>query len=308
VPFSRQLTGALPLKTTASVPTAPLFKADTKRPRPAYGRLATLSVLLFATLVLTSAVSFPAHAQTLPASVQWQPLGNDLERSEFTFNVGAVFTSSIVLVRSELQRYRLRTIRASEFGWKRATVRALCRAAGATVCSNANFFDEQGKALGLVISRGIIHQKIHKGGSVLTGILFATSKSVKVLPRDAFSPSQAVEAVQSGPRLVSGAQPVSGLHDGSLSSNLSGACIDTQGRLVIFRVTSGVFGCTIRQLQNVLLSPLINCVDAINFDGGGSSQLYVSDDVPGGPDRRQEEFLSGLDPVPVAVGLFYSNP
>jgi len=78
--------------------------------------------------------------------------------------------------------------------------------------------------------------------------------------------------------------------------------------LVIFRVTSGVFGCTIRQLQNVLLSPLINCVDAINFDGGGSSQLYVSDDVPGGPDRRQEEFLSGLDPVPVAVGLFYSNP
>ena len=202
---SQQLRAAFILKTTASVPAVvPYYAANISRSR-GFEKLAALCSFIF--VILSISLASSAHAQTLPTTIQWQPLGNDLERSEFTFNVGAVFTSSIVLVRSELQRYRLRTIRASEFGWKRATVRALCRAAGASVCSNANFFDEQGKALGLVISRGIIHQKIHKGGSVLTGILFATSKSVKVLPRDAFSPSQAVEGVQSGPRL---ARPATG--------------------------------------------------------------------------------------------------
>jgi exopolysaccharide biosynthesis protein len=243
-------------------------------------------------------------AQTLPQSINWEPLGADLERAQFSFSVGAVFTSSIVLVRSDLDRYKVRAIRATEFGWKRATIRALCRVSGATVCINANFFDEQGKPLGLVVSRGIMYQKIHRGGGTLTGVLVATAKQTKILHRDSFSAQGVIEGVQAGPRLISSGQPVKGLHDASLSSNLSGACLDKDNRFILYRVTSGVFGATIRQLQEVLLHPSIGCTEAINFDGGGSSQMYVNDEIPGNPEHTSEEFYSGLDSVPVAIGLF----
>ncbi len=245
-----------------------------------------------------------AVAQNLPQSIDWNPVSKDIDVSRFTVSVGALFTSSLVVVRSPLTQHHLRVIRASEFGWRRANVKSLCKAAGATVCINASFFDEQGRALGLLINRGIIHQKMHKGGSVLTGVLLATSKQIRITARDTFTTEQAIEAVQSGPRLVADGQPVRGLHDASLSSNLSGACIDKDGNAVLYRVTSGMFGCTIRQLQKILLSPLISCVDAINFDGGGSSQMYISEPIPQTDPSGAEIYLAGADEVPVAVGLF----
>ena len=287
----------------ALVLTVPLLRALTLHRAP-NRRLVT--TLLLALGVCTAIHTLPqyASAQSLPSTLTWERLGSDLERTQFSFNVGALFTSSIVIARSSLNEYRLRAIRASEFGWKRASVKALCKAAGAAVCINANFFDEQGKALGLIISRGIIHQKLHRGGGVLTGVLLATPKSVRITSRDTFTPAQAVEAIQAGPRLVSDGEPVRGLHDASLSSNLSGACIDKDQRILIYRVTSGLFGSTIRQLQKLLLDPLLGCVEALNFDGGGSSQLFISSKIAGA-DPRAEEFLTGEDDVPVAVGLFH---
>lgn len=294
---------SLLLKSVNSRP--PLSRRTHSRSKLTALRRSTLSVagIVIGTLALLSFAS-PAYSQSLPPSLTWERLGSDLERTQFSFNVGALFTSSIVIARSSLTEYTLRTIRASEFGWKRASVKALCKAAGAAVCINANFFDEQGKALGLVISRGIIHQKLHRGGGVLTGVLLATSKAVRITSRDTFTPAQAVEAIQAGPRLVSDGEPVRGLHDASLSSNLSGACIDKEQRLLIYRVTSGLFGSTIRQLQKLLLDPLLGCVEALNFDGGGSSQLFISSKISGA-DPRAEEFLTGEDDVPVAVGLFH---
>jgi hypothetical protein len=282
-------------------------KLLTKKQRVSLVRIrhhVALQLVAVAVVALVSSHPSPVLAQSLPPTLAWERLGNDLERTQFSFNVGALFTSSIVIARSSLTEYRLRTIRASEFGWKRASVKALCKAAGAAVCINSNFFDEQGKALGLVISRGIIHQKLHRGGGVLTGVLLATPKAVRITSRDTFTPAQAVEAIQAGPRLVSDGEPVRGLHDASLSSNLSGACIDKEQRLLIYRVTSGLFGSTIRQLQKLLLDPLLGCVEALNFDGGGSSQLFISSKISGS-DPRAEEFLTGEDDVPVAIGLFH---
>jgi hypothetical protein len=266
--------------------------------------IAAFLIAAAAACISLRGTSLLAHAQDAPQSMQWQRIGTDLERADFTFSDGALFTSSITLVRSNLEKYKLRTIRADEFGWKRTDIRTLCRASGASVCINANFFDEQGKALGLVISRGLINQKIHKGGDTLTAILYATPNTTKIVHRDAFSGGGAIEAVQAGPRLVYAGHPIQGLRDSALASNLSGACIDTQGRFVVFRVTTGVFGGSITKLQDILLHPSIGCSEAINFDGGGSSQLYIGSSLAGNPDRTKEDFLAGQDTVPVAIGLF----
>ena len=252
--------------------------------------------------VLTWALT--AYADNLPAELPWEKLGNGLEQTNFKMNGESIISSSIAIVRSDMRSHRLATIRASEFGWKHATVQALCKASGAVACINANFFDEQGKPLGLVMSRGIIHQRIHKGGGLLTGILYVTPKSIGIAYRDTFSPEGVVEAIQAGPRLVSKGAVVEGLKESSRSSNLSGICLDAQQRVIIFRVTSGVFGGSLHQLQSVLANPTIGCVEALNFDGGGSSSMYISGEIQGHAGAVREENFPGTDEVPVAIGLF----
>ena len=245
----------------------------------------------------------PALAQPLTEPLTWDKLSSGLEQTNFKINGDSIISSSIAIVRSDMQSHRIATIRASEYGWKHATVQALCKASGAVACINANFFDEQGKPLGLVIGRGILHQKIHKGGGLLTGILFVTPKSVGVAYRDTFSTEGVVEAVQAGPRLVSKGVIVEGLKESARSSNLSGICIDAEQRVSIFRVTSGVFGGSLLQLQNVLTQPQIGCVEALNFDGGGSSSMYISGEIQGHAGAVREENFPGTDEVPVAIGL-----
>lgn len=268
---------------------------------------ALTSLLRLGVIALTTVVwdvVAPALAQTRNETLTWDKLSSGLEQTNFKINGDSIISSSIAIVRSDMQSHRIATIRASEYGWKHATVQALCKASGAVACINANFFDEQGKPLGLVISRGIIHQKIHKGGGLLTGILFASPKSVGVAHRDGFSSEGVVEAVQAGPRLVSNGAIVDGLKESARSSNLSGICIDTQQRVSIFRVTSGVFGGSLLQLQNVLTQPQIGCVEALNFDGGGSSSMYISGEIQGHAGAVREENFPGTDEVPVAIGLF----
>ena len=260
------------------------------------------AVVLIVTVMWGGLVS--ALAQPLPEPLAWDKLSSGLEQTNFKINGDSIISSSIAIVRSDMQSHRIATIRASEFGWKHATVQSLCKASGAVACINANFFDEQGKPLGLVISRGIIHQKIHKGGGLLTGILFVTPKSVGVAFRDTFSTDGVVEAVQAGPRLVSKGAIVEGLKESARSSNLSGICIDAQQRVSIFRVTSGVFGGSLPQLQSVLTQPQIGCVEALNFDGGGSSSMYISGEIQGHAGAVREENFPGTDEVPVAIGLF----
>ena len=248
--------------------------------------------------------ALPSPLRAEAPQLAWEKIGDDLEQATGKLNQDSVFSASIVLVRSALLRFNLQTIRASEYGWKHATIRSLCRAAGASVCINSNFFDEQGKALGVVISRGIIHQKAHRGGGTLTGILFATSKGVGITHRDTFSINGVVEAAQAGPRLISQGQIVPGLKESSFRTNLSGVCLDSKGRIVLYRVTAGVFGSSLPLLQNLLLSPAVECLDALNLDGGGSSQLYLAGEIPGHAGAVREENFAGRDEVPIALGLF----
>jgi exopolysaccharide biosynthesis protein len=254
-------------------------------------RVATLACILWCPATV---------AQQDDLKVSWKQLNPGLETSQIALHYGTMFSSSIVLVRSD-SSYSLRAIRASQFGWNRASVKALCKAAGADACINANFFDEQGRPLGLVVSRGIIYNKMHHGGGTLTGVLYSTDNETRIVHRDSFSFSGAVEAIQAGPRLISNGKPIEGIKDSSSSSNLSGVCLDADHRLILFRVNAGVFGGSLNGLQKNLLRPEIGCVDALNFDGGGSSQLFISAETTS---LESDENLSDEDDIPVALGFF----
>jgi len=247
---------------------------------------------------------YQSIAIAAPYELAWDKLNEDLDVAQVTVPQGALFSSELVLFRSSLLRYRIGVIRASEYGWYRNTARALGRESRATLAINANFFDEKGKALGLVISRGIISQSVHKGGSTLSGIFSISSSGPVIINRSQLSPHGILEAVQAGPRLLVNGEPVKGIRDPDVLTKRSGICIDREKRVVIYCVSSGLLGVSISQLQSILTLPSVGCEDALNLDGGGSSQLYLN--VPESSTFK-ELFIEGTDTIPVALGLFPIN-
>ena len=263
---------------------------------PFFSRITAHSII-----VASLFFSLPAAAQD---SAQWRTLGDDLEFAELSVSTRIFFSSKLTFLRTSLARYRVGLVRAAEFGWKRADVKTLCQASRAAVGINSNFFDEQGDPLGLVVTRGIMHQRIHQGGSTLTGVFQASRKRISIVNRSSFSREQALEALQAGPRLLASGQPVAGLRETLSLPKRAGVCIDSQGRLIFFAVSSRFFGLSLDTLQQTLRRPEIDCSDALNLDGGGSVQLYVSGKLPGAAHETAEISITGDDQVPVILALF----
>jgi exopolysaccharide biosynthesis protein len=145
---------------------------------------------------------------------------------------------------------------------------------------------------------------MHNGGGTLTGVLYATADSVGITHRGTFSAERVIEASQAGPRLISEGAPVVGIKGTSSPTNLSIACLDKRGAVILLRVSLAMFGSSMREIQDTLLHPNLGCIEALNFDGGGSSQMHISGGVAGHQGATREEDFPGRDEVPVAIGLF----
>jgi exopolysaccharide biosynthesis protein len=183
-------------------------------------------------------------------------------------------------------------------------VRRLVEASGAIVGINANFFDTEGRALGLVVSDGVVRQRLHGGGRTLTGVFAIDKNGPKIEGRIAYAPAGVTEAVQAGPRLIVNGVPSTGLSTSGASSRRAGVCVDDAGRVLLFAVSSGLLGLTLQEFQNLLMQRDLKCRDALNLDGGGSVQLSVVPGVVPGGLKTAEIFIPGADEVPVMLGLF----
>ena len=254
-------------------------------------------LLTFLICVFATATS---HAED---SVQWNRLGDDLEVAQIDLGSGLIFYPQLTLVRTSLKHYRVEAFRAETFSKRAIDVREMAQASRAIVGINANFFDEQHKPLGLIISRGNLVQGLHRGGQTLTGVFKVTRNSIGIASRAEFNAAAVVEAIQAGPRLLANTQRISGLRDATVSSRRAGVCIDSSNRL-LFYVVSSIIGATLDQIQSALLLPGIGCVDALNLDGGGSAQLYISSELAGAAKGASPIYISGGDEVPVMLGLF----
>ena len=253
--------------------------------------LRALLILLFLGL------STCTHADELV--VNFERVGDDLEIAESEIDTGSLFDARVVLVRSSLRRYSITAIQAPSGG---SDVRQMCEDAHAVACVNANFFDVDGKALGLVISRGITHHKLHLGGQTLSGVLALTPDGVRIAERDAINLASVTEAIQAGPLLlVAGAKRA--ISERGAPTRRAGVCIDSQKRLVVFAVSSSFSGVSISALQDLLASKQVGCRDALNLDGGGSAQLFVNPHLPGAAQDFLGVDIQGRDQVPVALGL-----
>ena len=258
-----------------------------------------INFLLYLTLAIRPCQADP--------NASWQRLGQDIELLKYSLNqTSGIFSNELTAIRTSLERFRVAAIVASDFNLEALDAKLACERSKAVVCINANFFDERGKALGLVISRGVKRQGIHLGGRTISGVFQVTRDGVAIVHHSSFAPVGVLEAIQAGPRLVDNGALV-GTGDRA-SSNRSGVCLDRNKRLILYSIVSGLGGTTFPELQTLLKSLPFDCQDALNLDGGGSTQLYISAAVPGTPKTFSPIFVGGRDRVPVFLGLFPSEP
>lgn len=225
----------------------------------------------------------------------WKELDDDLWFKSIEYNSG-FFSSNLILIKTKLQKFDLSVASAKDLGKERLYVDEAVIKSNAIFGINANYFDEFGKPLGLVVTKGIQRAKVHRGGDTLTGIFYLNKSNYKIINRDEWNANFAVEAVQGGPRLISNNQIVDKIKNQNSTSRRSGICINKNDELILF-VTSGITGISINQLQNILLEN--GCQEALNMDGGGSAQAYMSSRNK----LNQELLVNGRDPVPVFLLL-----
>jgi uncharacterized protein YigE (DUF2233 family) len=232
------------------------------------------------------------------ASQSWDYVDRDIEILKIRMLNFSYAPIQALFIRSTLTKSSLKVIQANEFGKERMFASDIVDLAKVGMAINANYFDESGKALGLAISRGLLFQTAHHSGNTLTGVFYVDKNGPHITHRDSFKSEGVTEAVQAGPRLLTKGQPILFKENGNRSRR-SGVCIDNKKRVVFFLVNAWPFGVSFTELQGILTGKEISCVDALNFDGGGSSQLAVK--VAGTSSSQVD--LRGSDPVPVFVTL-----
>jgi|GEM_PF-1345801 len=231
----------------------------------------------------------------------WHKIAPGLWRSQYSLTSPALaLISTVELLRCSLRVNELRPVVKKIDGHNATfTISSALLEQRALVGINANFYDPNGHPLGLVVANRKTINPIQNGGDLLTGIFaIYSSGPPKILHRNEMSFENLVSAVQAGPRLVV-AGAASELSSTQNFTRRSGVAINRKGEVILFATTSRIPGASLEQIQAMLLDPRLEIEDALNLDGGGSSQLILShrDNAP------QLEIFGG-DPVPVGLLLF----
>ena len=177
----------------------------------------------------------------------------------------------------------------------RTDVRSLALSSDAVAAINANFFDENGEPLGLRIERSTQLRKMHRGGNVLTGVFFIRDRVPGIVTRETFDPKNVSVAVQAGPRLIVNRAPVK--VEAAGTSRRSGIAITGTQEVILFATVLRFPGATFSDIQQMLRDPRLDVVNALNLDGGGSSQLFVKRLGK----LEEEVYITGGDVVPVGL-------
>lgn len=142
---------------------------------------------------------------------------------------------------------------------------------------NGGFFDPKNQPLGLRILNG---KMLNPAKNISWwGTFFISNNRPQIIAQpqkiNLISPSQVQFAIQSGPRLIAHGQIVDRLKGGYDERTALGITRDQH----IIVVSSENLLITTTQLAQVMVASEaqggLGCIDAINLDGGSSSQLYA---------------------------------
>jgi uncharacterized protein YigE (DUF2233 family) len=206
--------------------------------------------------------------------------------------------AEVLLVKINPKLFSLTLSKAQSDNLHRAEIKELVQQVDGLMGINANFFDWQGHALGLVKVGDETLSKIHRGGNLLTGVFYLKDSIPKILLREDFDNNKIenTELVfQAGPRLI-----VNGIPTVSTDKNRRtrrSAIAITKNKQIILLISLNRFpGASFEDVQKILTQPMFEITDALNLDGGGSSQFYFA-----GLSGKQEFLITGGDKIPIAL-------
>ncbi len=194
-----------------------------------------------------------------PLFAEWKSLqtGFDYQQSE---------APRVHFFRFDPKKYHPQLILASDYGQKVMTVADYRQKSKALLVINGGFFDQDFRSLGLMIREGRILQALRETSWGI--FLFHPKQGSEILSRAEWNPqkvSQVSMALQVGPRLVI-AGKVPSFKDSS-ASRRSAIGITSDGRIEIALSETAL---TLNSWAEILKK---DCPQALNLDGGGSSQI-----------------------------------
>ncbi|MFT3741980.1 MAG: phosphodiester glycosidase family protein [Gammaproteobacteria bacterium] len=153
------------------------------------------------------------------------------------------------------------------------TIPTLMQREGAIIATNGGFFSPDFKPLGLRINAG--QQSSHLHPTAWWGVFYIQQDQAKIVARNLYHPEGMPEfALQAGPRL---------LIDGKIPQlkpdidDRTAMGITADGKVILLATENVLLstGQLAEIMQRSALEGGLDCVNAINLDGGHSTQIYT---------------------------------
>jgi uncharacterized protein YigE (DUF2233 family) len=229
----------------------------------------------FSILGLVAIAWWSVGALRARGDASWTSVGNGLETRSFSWQGARIFAFRAAPAHVELAHGD--NLEAAQ--WLKRT--------GARVAINGGYFDGSGQPLGLRVSKGKRHARLRRAD---WGVFWIKNGRAHISHTRDYSPNtRPQQAIQCGPRLVV-AGKVTDLKP--QWDRRTGMGIDRSGKVVL-AIAEGQL--SLKDWAGVFASSKgLGCPDALNLDGGGSTQIAYSS-------RSQREVVNGSWPVPDAI-------
>lgn len=260
-----------------------------------------LSLLLAACLTPLNSPSEPVEASQAtptteligrtPPTDSWQTIAPGIEQRLFVPDGDTLAQMVALRVDPAMVEFRAHYRPAAPytlFEWREAFPQALA-------FINANFFDPERRALGLVVSDGQAYGTPYTDRGGLFAVDNAGGVAVRSNIYESYRGEPLWQAVQGFPMLVHGRAHANTDARQTQRSRRSIIGQDDAGRILLL-ATPGI-GLGLYDLGAYLARPELelNLVNAFNLDGGGSTMLYIA---------ATNYTLISRDPVPTILALY----
>jgi len=219
-------------------------------------------------------------ATSLCASAAWEvnesrvlgnlPKGGSVREAQLSDNG---VTSRVTAVVFSSRSYAMHVVDSPAPGTTKLA--GVLAAAGCVAGVNGGYFQEDFRPVGLMIADG---RQVHpfEKAKLLSGVLAVRGSRIEIVRASHFqNPGDTREAIQCGPMLVEGGQPVAGLN-AERSARRTVAATDGRGQWALIYMTS----VTLADAARILTVPGVlgdwTPATALNLDGGSSSGLWAA--------------------------------
>ena len=198
----------------------------------------------------------------------WRELAAGIEYTDLGATLFAPW-AHVHVFRIDLKNNQLNLVMASDLSQPHASADEFAHHSKALITVNGGFFDHNYRPLGLRISNHNQHNQLKRIS--WWGVFYIKNQKPHISSHHQFKSNQHIDfALQSGPRLlIDGLIP--SLKAGRAERSALGIAPD--GRVILLVTDNAPMTTT--ALAKLMRFPPLNCKEALNLDGGSSSQLYA---------------------------------